>query len=61
MDEPNASLDNEGEIALMAAIQNMKQSQQTVILITHKPSILQVVDKILVLKGRGSRNHRQPV
>lgn len=51
MDEPNASLDNEGEVALMAAIQTMKQSGQTVVLITHKPSILQVVDKILVLKS----------
>ncbi|NKD88601.1 type I secretion system permease/ATPase [Haematospirillum sp. 15-248] len=51
MDEPNASLDNDGEAALMAAIQVMKQAGQTVVIITHKPSVLQVVDKVLVLRG----------
>ena len=51
MDEPNASLDHEGEAALMAAVQAMKDRGQTVVMVTHKPSILQVVDTILILKA----------
>ena len=51
MDEPNASLDSEGEAALMNAIQGMKENGQTVVVITHKPSLLSVVDKVLVLRA----------
>lgn len=51
MDEPNASLDNEGEAALTAAIRTMKDNGQTVVVITHKPSLLSAVDKVLVLRG----------
>nr|WP_246423110.1 type I secretion system permease/ATPase [Roseospira visakhapatnamensis] len=51
MDEPNASLDNDGEAALMTAIKDMKAAGQTVVVITHKPSLLTVVDTVLVLKG----------
>jgi len=51
MDEPNASLDNEGEAALTSAIKTMKENGQTVVVITHKPSLLSVVDKILVLRA----------
>ena len=49
LDEPNASLDGAGEDALIAAIKRAKQKGCTVILITHKPSLLFAVDKILVL------------
>jgi PrtD family type I secretion system ABC transporter len=51
MDEPNASLDTEGEAALMTAIKEMKVAGQTVVVITHKPSLLNVVDSVLVLRG----------
>lgn len=51
MDEPNASLDAEGEAALTAAIRSMRENGQTVVVITHKPSLLSVVDKVLVLRG----------
>ncbi|SOD98769.1 type I secretion system permease/ATPase [Caenispirillum bisanense] len=51
MDEPNASLDAEGEAALTAAIRAMRENGQTVVVITHKPSLLSVVDKVLVLRG----------
>ena len=50
LDEPNSNLDAEGEVALMQAIQNARASNITTIIISHKPSILSVVDKILVLK-----------
>lgn len=49
LDEPNSNLDGEGEVALMKAIQNARASNITTIIISHKPSILSVVDKILVL------------
>jgi ATP-binding cassette, subfamily C, bacterial len=49
LDEPNASLDADGEAALLSAIQQLRQSGCTVVLITHKTNILAIVDKVLVL------------
>lgn len=55
LDEPNASLDSEGEAALMEAIQALKRVRSTVVLISHKTSMLAGVDKLLVLNmGRVS-------
>jgi ATP-binding cassette subfamily C protein len=50
LDEPNASLDSEGEAALMTTLERLKAENKTVILITHKTNILSMMDKILVLK-----------
>ena len=50
LDEPNASLDAEGEEALMRAIDSMKSNGSTVVIISHKPSIFRAADKILVLR-----------
>lgn len=50
LDEPNASLDETGEVALVEAIKNAKTNKITTILISHRPSILSSVDKILVLQ-----------
>ena len=49
LDEPNSNLDIEGENALLNAISIAKQDRITVFLISHKPSILKVTDKIMVL------------
>lgn len=49
LDEPNSNLDAAGEQALMAAIREAKALGQAVLLTTHKPSLLQVADRILVL------------
>jgi len=51
LDEPNASLDSEGELALIGAIQALKAQKATVVIIAHRPSILQDVDQILVLRN----------
>lgn len=49
LDEPNANLDTEGDAALAGAIVNAKKSNITLIIISHRPTILQVVDKVLVM------------
>jgi ATP-binding cassette subfamily C protein EexD len=49
LDEPNSNLDEEGDRALLNAILTMKNLGSTIILITHRPTILQVVDKLAVL------------
>ena len=50
LDEPNANLDGEGEQALLAALREMKNAKQTVVVVSHKPSMLQDADKLLVLR-----------
>lgn len=53
LDEPNASLDAAGEEALMSAVQKIRSSGTTVIIITHKLNILACTDKILIM-NRGT-------
>ena len=50
LDEPNASLDTQGEEALMTAISVAKEKGITTIIISHKISILDIVDKVLLMK-----------
>jgi ATP-binding cassette subfamily C protein len=50
LDEPNANLDFEGEQALLRAIRRAAEGGATVILISHRPSVMAVSDKLLVLK-----------
>ena len=50
LDEPNASLDDAGEQALLQAMAHMKQLGATVVVITHKVSLLSNVDKLLVMQ-----------
>ena len=50
LDEPNASLDSAGEEALVEAILAAKEWESTVLLVTHQPSILLSVDKLMVLQ-----------
>jgi len=50
LDEPNSNLDDQGELALARAITALKQNKVTVIIITHRPGILGILDKLLILK-----------
>ncbi len=50
LDEPNSNLDDQGEMALVEAIKSLKENKTTVIIITHRPSILQVTNKLAVIK-----------
>jgi ATP-binding cassette, subfamily C, bacterial exporter for protease/lipase len=53
LDEPNANLDQAGEAALVNAIASAKGRGATVILVAHGQSLLQVTDKMLVLRDGG--------
>lgn len=50
LDEPNSNLDDAGEAALVQAVRKLKAEGCTVVLVTHRPSILGAVDKLLFLK-----------
>jgi ABC-type protease/lipase transport system fused ATPase/permease subunit len=49
LDEPNASLDVEGDEALTRAIATLKRHGTTIVVIGHRPSTLAQTDRILVL------------
>jgi ATP-binding cassette subfamily C exporter for protease/lipase len=49
LDEPNSSLDEGGDAALAVALQALKARGATVVVMTHRSSILSVTDKILLL------------
>ena len=50
LDEPNANLDDVGEQALVRAVHGLKAAGKTVFLITHRPGILAVADRLLILR-----------
>ena len=50
LDEPNSNLDDAGERALLNALRILKEKKTTFIVISHKVNILDLVDKIAVLK-----------
>lgn len=61
LDEPNANLDDAGEAALVRTVQQLKARGKTVFLITHRPGILSVADRLVILqdgelKAQGPRD-----
>ncbi|QDB99725.1 type I secretion system permease/ATPase [Mesorhizobium sp. 8] len=51
LDEPNSNLDGSGDAALLRALSHAKREKITVITITQRPSLLNCVDKILLLSN----------
>jgi len=51
LDEPNSNLDETGEAALVHAIGQLRAQGTTLVVVSHKPSLLAGVDKILVLRN----------
>ncbi len=49
LDEPNANLDDAGEFALIKAINTLRNQGQTTVIISHRPTLLGVVNKVLLL------------
>jgi ATP-binding cassette subfamily C protein len=50
LDEPNSALDDEGERALQSAVDGAREQGTTVLMIAHRPSLVALADKLLVLK-----------
>jgi ATP-binding cassette subfamily C protein/ATP-binding cassette subfamily C protein EexD len=50
LDEPSSNLDSDGDASLLACISDLKMRGATVLIISHRPNTLGVVDKLLVLK-----------
>jgi ATP-binding cassette subfamily C exporter for protease/lipase/ATP-binding cassette subfamily C protein EexD len=51
LDEPNSNLDGAGEIALAQALSGLRSDGVTSVVITHRPSLIAHVDKILMLEA----------
>jgi ATP-binding cassette subfamily C exporter for protease/lipase/ATP-binding cassette subfamily C protein EexD len=49
LDEPNSNLDGAGESALAQAMSGLRSTGVTSVVVTHRPSLIAHVDKILVL------------
>lgn len=50
LDEPNSNLDQDGEVALIAAVELSKASGACVIVVSHRLSLLKPIDRIGVLR-----------
>jgi ABC-type protease/lipase transport system fused ATPase/permease subunit len=51
LDEPNSNLDAVGEASLQQALQNAKARGAVVVVIAHRPSVLAMCDKLLILSN----------
>jgi ABC-type protease/lipase transport system fused ATPase/permease subunit len=51
MDEPNANLDDVGEAQLAEAISHLKAQGSTIVITSHRPRLVSMVDKLLVLRN----------
>lgn len=58
LDEPNSNLDGAGELALAEALKGLR-GQATVVVVTHRATLIQHVDKMLVLDA-GKAQHYGP-
>ncbi len=59
LDEPNASLDAEGDAQLIVTLETLKERGVTQLVVAHRLSLLPVVDKLLVLLN-GQISHFGP-
>jgi ATP-binding cassette subfamily C protein len=50
LDEPNASLDAEGDTQLTHTIETLKAAGTTILIVAHRMSVLPVVDTLLVIR-----------
>lgn len=50
LDEPDTHLDGDGEARLMRCLAALREAAVTVLVVTHRPALLQAVDQALVLR-----------
>lgn len=55
LDEPNSNLDEAGEFALIKALQALRARKATVVVISHRTSLLQATNKLLLLQDGAVR------
>lgn len=53
LDEPTASMDEGTEKHMMSVIQNQLMENKTLVLVTHKPVLLELVERIIVMTPQG--------
>ena len=51
LDEPNANLDEAGEMALDAALRTAKERNQTVLIVSHRPIAIRNCDLVMVMQS----------
>ncbi|MGP3696970.1 type I secretion system permease/ATPase [Rhodobacter sp. NSM] len=51
LDEPNSNLDNDGSLALNAAIRSMKDAGGSVFIMAHRPAAIQECDLLMVMEN----------
>ena len=51
LDEPNSSLDEAGQMALLHTLTALKSGGTTLVVITHRTSVLPIADVMLILRG----------
>jgi ATP-binding cassette subfamily C exporter for protease/lipase len=50
LDEPNSNLDDIGEQALLAAVLDLRQRGKTIVMISHRPGVVNVTTKLLLMR-----------
>jgi len=50
LDEPSSNLDSDGDAALTDCVISLRQRRATVVIISHRPATIGVVDKLLVIR-----------
>lgn len=53
LDEPTASMDEGTERQIIGMLKNKLHKEQTMIVVTHKPIVLNMVDRIIILSNNG--------
>ncbi|WOI56032.1 type I secretion system permease/ATPase [Palleronia sp. LCG004] len=51
LDEPNSNLDNEGSVAMNAAMKAVKEAGGAIIIMAHRPSAIESCEKLLVMEN----------
>jgi len=51
LDEPNANLDTAGETGLRHALEALKAAGTTIVLVTHRTTVLEMVDRMMFVRN----------
>ena len=61
LDEPSSALDEESEVELLTSIRRIKEeSQKLIIIVSHRPRLLEACDTVYTLDSTGLRETRNP-